>query len=189
MTRAHRHLRLPADDRTPAVARAAVRQVLLAGGRADQLDEALLLVSELSTNGIVHAGTPVDVDVVADETGVTITVSDQKTGLAGMAIGVGSGPFDLIAAGGAEPPNGHLAAVPDPVWDDPTVELEERGRGLLLVDRLASSWGTSHHATGKSVWFRLGTGSGLSDAPAHILEPAVERVLESVPDPEREVSE
>ncbi|WP_019874509.1 ATP-binding SpoIIE family protein phosphatase [Sporichthya polymorpha] len=164
--RAHRRLRLPADDRTPAVARAAVRQVLLAGGWADQLDEALLLVSELSTNGIVHAGTPVDVDVLADDTGVTITVSDQKSGLVGATTAVRSGPFDLIAAGGpngdgdlAPTGNGNgraRAGAAEAVWDD-TVELEERGRGLMLVDRLASAWGTSHHATGKSVWFRLGT--------------------------------
>lgn len=153
-SRAHRRLRLPADDRTPAVARAAVRQVLLAGGRADQLDEALLLVSELSTNGVVHAGTPVDVDVVADDRGVTITVSDQKAGLVGVSLPPRSGPFELMPGGGPD-----ISEVPlpdgEPVWDD-VIELEERGRGLLLVDQLATSWGTTHHATGKSVWFRLG---------------------------------
>jgi serine phosphatase RsbU (regulator of sigma subunit) len=31
----------------------------------------------------------------------------------------------------------------------------EGGRGLLLVDRFASSWGTTHDATGKSIWFRI----------------------------------
>ncbi len=182
--RAHRHLRLPADDRTPALARAAVRQVLLAGGRGDQLDEALLLVSELSTNGIVHAGTPVEVDVLADENGVTITVSDQKTGLVGMASGVRSGPFDLVAGGALAVPDDppELAAVPDPVWDD-TVELEERGRGLLLVDRLASSWGTSHHAAGKSVWFKLGSGTSTGAATTDLLEPEFDRLLEPVGDP------
>jgi hypothetical protein len=34
----HRRLRLPADERSPAAARALVRQVLAAGGRADALD-------------------------------------------------------------------------------------------------------------------------------------------------------
>lgn len=195
--RAHRRLRLPADDRTPAVARAAVRQVLLASGRSDQLDEALLLVSELSTNGIVHAGTPVDVDVLADENGVTITVSDQKSGLVGSSAGLRSGPFDLIPGGGdpAASARRELSAVPEPVWDD-TPELQERGRGLLLVDQLASSWGTSHHATGKSVWFRLGDVSEEPLLPVHVLadttgpvvEPAdsvavVEPVAEPPPEP------
>lgn len=32
----------------------------------------------------------------------------------------------------------------------------EGGRGLLLLDALASEWGTRHFATGKAVWFRLG---------------------------------
>lgn len=162
--RAHRSLRLPADHRSPAAARAAVREVLLAGGWAELLDEALLLVSELSTNGVVHAGTSFDVDVLADSDGVTVSVSDQKVGLVGSAPSGRPGPFELTAPG----PRGRAAAVPtdDPeamleAWDDGET-LQERGRGLLLVDQLASSWGTSHHAAGKSVWFRLGPpGSGL----------------------------
>jgi sigma-B regulation protein RsbU (phosphoserine phosphatase) len=163
--RAHRRLRLPADHRSPAAARAAVREVLLAGGWAERLDEALLLVSELSTNGVVHAGTAFDVDVLTDEHGVTITVSDQKVGLVGSPTGGRGGPFEVTAArtwghvngfGGVEP---RSESDPDEglesIWVDGE-ELEERGRGLLLVDQLASSWGTSHYATGKSVWFRLG---------------------------------
>ena len=34
-------------------------------------------------------------------------------------------------------------------------ELDESGRGLLLVDRLADAWGTEHHAGRKTVWFRI----------------------------------
>jgi len=33
--------------------------------------------------------------------------------------------------------------------------LEEGGRGLALVETLASSWGVRPEATGKSVWFEL----------------------------------
>lgn len=41
-----------------------------------------------------------------------------------------------------------LLSTPPPQWD--------RGRGLLLVDRLAESWGVEHPtATGKCVWFEL----------------------------------
>jgi len=36
-------------------------------------------------------------------------------------------------------------------------ELDEGGRGILLVDRLAEAWGTEHHGGRKTVWFRLGT--------------------------------
>ena len=33
--------------------------------------------------------------------------------------------------------------------------LEERGRGLLVVEAIAAEWGTTPQGTGKSVWFRL----------------------------------
>jgi anti-sigma regulatory factor (Ser/Thr protein kinase) len=32
---------------------------------------------------------------------------------------------------------------------------EENGRGVFLVDTIASDWGVSRHADGKAVWFRL----------------------------------
>src|SRR6059058_2606864 len=37
-------------------------------------------------------------------------------------------------------------------------ELDEGGRGFLLVDRLAESWGTEHRGGRKCVWFRLAAG-------------------------------
>jgi len=101
--------------------------MLLAKGWADHLDEALLLISELSTNGVIHAGTALEVDVVADDQGVTIMVSDKKSGLVGT--------FGLV--------------------NDAAERLDEHGRGLLLVDQLATAWGTRHDSTGKGVWFRL----------------------------------
>jgi phosphoserine phosphatase RsbU/P len=41
-------------------------------------------------------------------------------------------------------------------------ELDEGGRGLLLVDRLADAWGTEHHAGRKTVWFRVAIGADAS---------------------------
>jgi serine phosphatase RsbU (regulator of sigma subunit) len=38
--------------------------------------------------------------------------------------------------------------------------LDEHGRGLLLVSRLAQSWGSSRTAQGKVVWFELAIGDG-----------------------------
>jgi serine phosphatase RsbU (regulator of sigma subunit)/anti-sigma regulatory factor (Ser/Thr protein kinase) len=35
-------------------------------------------------------------------------------------------------------------------------ELDEGGRGFMLVDRLAHTWGTEHSGGRKTVWFRLG---------------------------------
>lgn len=123
--RTTRRLRLPADDRSPANARAAVRTVLTEAGLTELLDETLLLTTELATNGVVHAETDINLTVAADSIGVRVTVTDYRSG-------------------GIEPVD---AAVPE--------VTAEGGRGLLLVDRFASSWGTTNDATGKSIWFRI----------------------------------
>jgi serine phosphatase RsbU (regulator of sigma subunit)/anti-sigma regulatory factor (Ser/Thr protein kinase) len=126
-----RRVRLPADRRTPAAARAVVRSVLAEAALDELLDEALLLTTELSTNGVIHARTDLDIEVIADRSGLTVTVMD-------------------FAAG-------NLSQVPLPNHHDSaaSAELAERGRGLLLVDHFASRWGTTHHSSGKGVWFRL----------------------------------
>jgi serine phosphatase RsbU (regulator of sigma subunit) len=93
----------------------------------DLLDEALLLTTELATNGVLHAGTDLDLEIAADGLGLTVTVLDQLPG-----------PIDPRMAGRLE-----------------DAGLAERGRGLLLVDHFATRWGTTHHAKGKGVWFRL----------------------------------
>jgi phosphoserine phosphatase RsbU/P len=126
-----RRVRLPNDRRTPAAARALVRSVLEETGLDPLLNEALLLTTELSTNAVVHANTELDVEVVADHDGLTVTVTDFAPG-----------PVEQLAVG---PRNGHADIG----------EVAERGRGLLLVDHFASRWGTVHQATGKGVWFRL----------------------------------
>jgi serine phosphatase RsbU (regulator of sigma subunit) len=41
-----------------------------------------------------------------------------------------------------------------------TGDLDENGRGLLLVSRLAQSWGASRTAQGKVVWFELALADG-----------------------------
>ncbi|MFI6759203.1 SpoIIE family protein phosphatase [Micromonospora sp. NPDC050417] len=126
-----RRVRLPADRRTPAAARAIVRSVLAEAKLDELLNEALLLTTELSTNAVEHAGTELDIEVVADESGLTVTVSDFAVG-----------PIEKVTAR----PKNDLTDIS---------EVSERGRGLLLVDHFASRWGTTHLPTGKGVWFRL----------------------------------
>lgn len=68
-------------DPVPESARVARRTVLTAldvAGRADLADAAGLLVSELVTNAIVHARTPIDLDVVAGRDGLRVAVSDNS---------------------------------------------------------------------------------------------------------------
>jgi phosphoserine phosphatase RsbU/P len=146
--RAARRLRLPADDRSPAAARAAVRAVLAEAGLSELLDETLLLTTELATNGVVHAGTDINLTVAADSIGVRVTVTDYRSG--------GIDPLE--------------AAMPE--------VTAEGGRGLLLVDRFASSWGTTHDATGKSIWFRIDRDPDAPPAP----RPAVDDAESTLPD-------
>lgn len=98
-------------------------------GLTEVLDEALLLTTELSTNGVIHAGTDLELEIVADTDSLTVCVMDFRTG-----------PL---------PANARVS------MSGGGTDLDERGRGLLLVDRLASRWGTVHHPGGKGVWFRL----------------------------------
>jgi phosphoserine phosphatase RsbU/P len=140
--RAHvRRVRLPNDRRTPAAARALVRSVLEETGLDSLLNEALLLTTELSTNAVVHAGTELDIEVTADPSGLTVTVTDFAPG-----------PLERLAVG----PKNTKVDIGD---------VAERGRGLLLVDHFASRWGTVHEGTGKGVWFRLERHTGPGSLP------------------------
>ncbi|MCW2642725.1 MAG: serine phosphatase RsbU [Dactylosporangium sp.] len=102
-------------------------------GLTELLDEALLLTTELATNAVVHARTALDLEILADADSITVTVTDFRTG-----------PITHNQAQKAR--NGSTR---------PIEQLEERGRGLLLVDQLATYWGTLHYPHGKGVWFRL----------------------------------
>nr|WP_308121214.1 SpoIIE family protein phosphatase [Actinoplanes bogorensis] len=140
-----RRVRLPNDRRTPAAARALVRTVLEEAGLESLLNEALLLTTELSTNAVVHANTELDIEVRADATGLTVTVTDFAPG-----------PVEQLAVG----PRNESVDIG---------EVAERGRGLLLVDHFASRWGTVHEGSGKGVWFRL---EGRAASPATAVVPA-----------------
>ncbi|HVM27483.1 MAG TPA: SpoIIE family protein phosphatase [Mycobacteriales bacterium] len=117
---------LPPDGTSPRLARSHVRQVLTEAGHEALVDDALLMVTELVTNAVVHAGTVVQVDVVADAGGVRIEIGDLSPG--GTPV----------------------------VRDDADSSTREGGRGMFLLDALAEEWGTRHSRDGKSIWFRLG---------------------------------
>ncbi|WP_030614629.1 SpoIIE family protein phosphatase [Streptomyces sclerotialus] len=91
-------------------------------------EEAELLVSELVTNAVVHAGTAVELLCRLDEDGpctaVIVEVSDHHP---------------------ARPVRGRHDAV----------TAEGAGRGLQLVGALADAWGITYRRTLKTVWFRV----------------------------------
>ena len=116
-------LDLPAELASAREARRFVAECATRMARTEVVETAQLLVSELVTNAVAHAGTGVEVECAATEGGLRVSVVDGSSHV---------------------PVPGH----PD-TWD-------ERGRGLALVDTLASRWGTDRHPdNGKSVWFEL----------------------------------
>jgi PAS domain S-box-containing protein len=59
-----------------AAARGLVRDLLAEAGRDDLAENAMLLVSEVVTNALLHAGTPIDVCLRFDERGLRVEVGD-----------------------------------------------------------------------------------------------------------------
>ena len=114
---------------TPRLVRTAVREWLAAEG-LDRFEEAaLMVVSELVSNAVVHAGTVLEVSYAADDRGFEVGVSDhdqRRPRLAGHVTGVAGSDQNLMPG----------------------------GRGLAIVDALADKWGIAQTADGKRVWAR-----------------------------------
>ncbi|HEX6873041.1 MAG TPA: STAS domain-containing protein, partial [Micromonosporaceae bacterium] len=112
--------RIAADRDAPGHARAAVVEFCQQHGVGGDGDVAQLVASELVTNAVVHAGTPIDLTLRLLPPVLHIAVRDK--------------------AGGR------------PRITDVVDESAQSGRGLLLVDALATQWGSFIPNVGKVVW-------------------------------------
>ncbi len=86
------------------------------------VEMAVLMVSELATNAVVHTASAFRVRVIHDAVLVRIEVTDH---------------------GGGTP----TVRTPEPIATG--------GRGLLIVQELAESWGVERSEGEKTVWFTL----------------------------------
>jgi serine phosphatase RsbU (regulator of sigma subunit)/anti-sigma regulatory factor (Ser/Thr protein kinase) len=156
---------LPASQLAPSRARSFVRAVITQralatsspGPPAERLaDDAALVVGELTTNALIHAGTPMDV----------ICEVERAPGADGVMTGVRIEVVD-------RQPTGAVPGGPDGRGGG-------RGLGLQIVTMLSDSWGVTYRHTGKSVWCRLTT-SASDHAPTLVgpLNPALYRQLEA----------
>ena len=136
----------------------------------DQADLALLLVSEIVTNAVLHASvTPspagrrfdLELDPLADTPSSGLNVG-ALTPASGLALGAHHAPvyrpreFTLRLRRGAE---SVWVEVFDPDLRLPRLRTaratDEGGRGLYLVEQLATRWGSRPTADGKAVWFEI----------------------------------
>jgi anti-sigma regulatory factor (Ser/Thr protein kinase) len=91
------HENLFADDpRSASKARAFVREHLVAHGLETLVDDVGLVVSELATNAVRHAGTPFTVFLTGVKDSVVVGVIDSS---AGVPQQVSPGPLDLGGRG------------------------------------------------------------------------------------------
>ncbi|SCK31797.1 Stage II sporulation protein E (SpoIIE) [Streptomyces sp. WMMB 714] len=169
---------LSASQLAPARARTLVRAAISEGPppagtdawKLERLaDDAALLVSELVTNSLMHAGTDVEIACGLETAG-------QGPGGTAAAPGEPGGPAD----------GGQLTGVlvevadrqPSGRFTGDTSGRRGRGLGLQIVGALAESWGVTYRRTEKVVWFRLAI-SEIVPAPAGALSEAMHRELDA----------
>lgn len=103
-------------------ARRFARDVLADWGLDELLDDVVLLTSELVTNAVTHAGTPMTVAVVREDDRLRIDVFDQH-------------PTRVLPVGANARPG-----------------AGEHGRGLLITSALSTAWGVEYRRDHKRVW-------------------------------------
>ena len=123
---------LARDADAPARARAELRQAIV--GRLSDGDSATatLLTSELVTNAVIHPG-----EAIGGSVGLRITAYSDRVRVEVTDAGAGFDPGTLR----------------------PSQPSEPGGHGLVVVDGLASRWGTNRRGVGADesfcVWFEL----------------------------------
>jgi len=137
----HASWNFPPHEHSVREARRLVRDTLV-GWRLDDVAElAVLAVSELVTNALVHAGTPSRVELDLDATRVRLSVRDSH-------------------------PERTLALVPDRPDD-----AAEGGRGLLITAALAPVWGVEYTRSDKTIWLDFPVPEGFAPDTVEADEP------------------
>ncbi|MGY5123267.1 SpoIIE family protein phosphatase [Streptomyces nigrescens] len=125
-----------AEPERIAEARRQVRDVLHDWADPDQVDSAVLMVSEMVTNVLLH--TDGDALLVAEITG--------ERGARRIRVDVADSSDEL--------PHRRCPG-----------ELASSGRGLMLLELLAGAWGVDPRGDGKSTWFELYEEAGEAAGP------------------------
>ncbi len=122
-----RQMALPATVEAPGLARRATRDALISWRVTHLEDTALLIVSELVTNVVLHAYSPAAFMMLRLETARSVL---------------------RIEVQDADP------CWPEPRTPD---SMDESGFGFVLVAALSDEWGIRETPSGKAVWVELDT--------------------------------
>ncbi|GAB1690234.1 ATP-binding protein [Krasilnikovia sp. M28-CT-15] len=124
--------RYPAAPEATAASRRLVVRACHQWDVLDVMDDAQLVVSELTANAVEHGRGDVIVSVDLRDTTLTIAVRDENP------------------------------APPAPRESDPGRHpLRDRGRGLVIIERVSTGWGSlPRHPAGKTVWATLAAHRG-----------------------------
>lgn len=121
-------LTLPPEPRAAGRARRWVREELTDMARLDLIDSAVLGVSELVTNALLHVRSEIALQIRDNSDGLRVEVYDDSPHL---------------FAGAPNLPGESRATNPSTV-----------GRGLLIVASVSQDWGIDYDGERKCVWFR-----------------------------------
>jgi anti-sigma regulatory factor (Ser/Thr protein kinase) len=132
---------LPAELSSVVASRRLVEAAASAWGIPDgAAADAALAVSELVTNAVLHAGTPISLTIRRLGTGLRLEVADG---------------------------NAHMPMVEPDEPDDPLATRSMTGRGLAVVAATADRWGADPgdgNGSAKTIWAEVGTGQRRVDA-------------------------
>jgi anti-sigma regulatory factor (Ser/Thr protein kinase) len=120
-------LTLQPESTAAGIARRWVTNQLTELSRPDLLESAILGVSELVTNALLHVRGTIHVRIVEDDSRLRIEVHDDST----------------------RAPEGRSTLVMSTSSNPSTI-----GRGLQIVDSISLSWGVAYATAGKCVWFQ-----------------------------------
>ncbi len=148
---------LPPDLRSVGQARSRLAAAAAQWGCPEQLiDDARVVLSELMSNGVLHARTELHVMMCAHRGGIRLEVSDASQTAPRPPLDVPRAAASLMD----EPQQAYLK-------DEERVLPTATGRGLAVVGALASSWGWyPDPGGGKVVWAELGIEPGAERAAA-----------------------
>lgn len=133
---ARAELLLPMQRTSPALARDFARRSGCVDHALEVLDDALLLISELVTNSVLHGGPPIVLAIDCDGRGLHVRVRD------------GAPNPPVARSAGADAEDGRGMSLVD-----------------LLSDTWGVEPVADDHGVGKEVWFELRTTRSGEDAP------------------------